>query len=257
MLTAGSIHLHLRFALESVWLLPEPNCSCSPNLDHLICLQLTEPSGHETTGWSAAAWIGIAKATSGTWGNATGPLSSIPWCPGEPNNNASGERYHAYRPEQPEDPTPIQPGETTYIKNEQTQKWASAMPTCGCCAMAAACGFKLTGIAAARRLVLQVLQARQDAAATRPASQLRRRRGAVQRAHSGDCDNFDLHWSAAKPPASAAFMFAQRLSEEREWWHTEGHTDGMHLARPHRLRPLLQQRAAGTDTWHRHVGAQQ
>jgi hypothetical protein len=32
------------------------------------------------------------------------------------------ERYHAYRPGQPEDPTPIQPGGTALLKNEQTSK---------------------------------------------------------------------------------------------------------------------------------------
>ncbi len=37
--------------------------------------------------WSAAAWVGITKDTNSQWGDASGPLSSLPWCPNEPNNN--------------------------------------------------------------------------------------------------------------------------------------------------------------------------
>ncbi len=38
--------------------------------------------------WSAAAWVGITKDANSQWGDASGPLSSLPWCPNEPNNNA-------------------------------------------------------------------------------------------------------------------------------------------------------------------------
>jgi hypothetical protein len=38
--------------------------------------------------WSAAAWVGITKNSTGQWGDDSGPLSNLPWCPNEPNNNA-------------------------------------------------------------------------------------------------------------------------------------------------------------------------
>ena len=37
--------------------------------------------------WSAAAWVGITRDSTGKWGDASGPLSGLPWCPSEPNNN--------------------------------------------------------------------------------------------------------------------------------------------------------------------------
>ena len=37
--------------------------------------------------WSAAAWVGITRDASGQWGDASGPLYDLPWCPNEPDNN--------------------------------------------------------------------------------------------------------------------------------------------------------------------------
>ncbi len=37
--------------------------------------------------WSAAAWVGITRDSNGQWGDASGPLSGLPRCPNEPNNN--------------------------------------------------------------------------------------------------------------------------------------------------------------------------
>jgi hypothetical protein len=50
-----------------------------------LLLQLTAP-GEPL--WSAAAWVGITRNGAGQWGDASGTLSSLPWCPNEPNNNA-------------------------------------------------------------------------------------------------------------------------------------------------------------------------
>jgi hypothetical protein len=38
--------------------------------------------------WSAAAWVGITRDSGGQWGDASGPLSTLPWCPNEPDSNA-------------------------------------------------------------------------------------------------------------------------------------------------------------------------
>jgi hypothetical protein len=53
--------------------------------------QLTEPQGRSDAGWSAAAWIGIIKSSQGTWADPSGPVSSIPWCPMEPNDRFDEE----------------------------------------------------------------------------------------------------------------------------------------------------------------------
>jgi hypothetical protein len=37
--------------------------------------------------WSAAAWVGITRDSAGQWGDTSGPLSNLPWCPNEPNDN--------------------------------------------------------------------------------------------------------------------------------------------------------------------------
>ena len=41
------------------------------------------------------------------------------------------EVYYAFRPANASDPTPIQPGETTYLKNEQTGKYCRLAPLTG------------------------------------------------------------------------------------------------------------------------------
>ncbi len=32
--------------------------------------------------------MGITRDSAGNWGDASGPLTDLPWCPNEPNNNA-------------------------------------------------------------------------------------------------------------------------------------------------------------------------
>jgi hypothetical protein len=52
--------------------------------------QLVAKAGLSAPGeplWSAAAWVGITRDASGQWGDASGPLYDLPWCPNEPDNN--------------------------------------------------------------------------------------------------------------------------------------------------------------------------
>jgi hypothetical protein len=81
-------------------LAPVPRSSCVPSrhahqmhrlIGVVLAVQLTDPPGVEAEGWSAAAWIGISKASSGAWSDSRSPVSTIPWCPGEPNNLQSNE----------------------------------------------------------------------------------------------------------------------------------------------------------------------
>jgi hypothetical protein len=63
--------------------------TCTANIsDHCLWdagLQLTAPG---ESVWSAAAWVGVTRDAAGQWSDASGPLSNLPWCPYEPNNNS-------------------------------------------------------------------------------------------------------------------------------------------------------------------------
>ena len=51
-----------------------------------LCTDLQLTAAQEPL-WSAAAWVGITRDDAGKWGDVSGPLSGLPWCPNEPNNN--------------------------------------------------------------------------------------------------------------------------------------------------------------------------
>ena len=64
--------------------MPQAQCWVTDVPVLLSCLQLT--AAQEPL-WSAAAWVGITRGSAGQWGDTSGPLSNLPWCPNEPNDN--------------------------------------------------------------------------------------------------------------------------------------------------------------------------
>jgi hypothetical protein len=71
---------------ERATLVPGANAVVLAAARELVAKAGLSPPGESL--WSAAAWVGITKDTGGQWGDASGPLSNLPWCPNEPNNNA-------------------------------------------------------------------------------------------------------------------------------------------------------------------------
>ncbi len=77
---AASAQMHVRSVPT-----PPPSRASPP-------AQLT-PAPPGTDGWSAGAWVDIARNGSSPtgWSSADGPASDTPWCPGEPNDRFSDE----------------------------------------------------------------------------------------------------------------------------------------------------------------------
>ena len=56
--------------------------------------QLAAIPGDPILAWSAAAWLAVTQSTSdpSAWVDNGAPATSLPWCPGEPNNRGGSER---------------------------------------------------------------------------------------------------------------------------------------------------------------------